>query len=88
MICQKCYVSGIVQGVFFRDTVQKQAKSLSINGHVCNMPNGTVEVFMCGSKQQLKTMEDWLWEGSSHSDVTGVKCHSINAAIPQQFVIK
>ncbi len=31
MICRKCYVSGIVQGVFYRDTVKKQVYFNAIN---------------------------------------------------------
>lgn len=87
MICKKCYVSGMVQGVFFRDTTRKQANLLGINGHAYNLADGRVEVFMCGTHEQLQVMEDWLWEGSSGSSVTDVKCHTINSATPQRFTI-
>lgn len=87
MICRKCIVSGRVQGVFYRNTAKTQADLLGINGHAFNKEDGTVEVFMCGTEEQLKTMEDWLWEGSHDSKVNTVKCHTINSAIPQKFVI-
>ena len=86
MICRKCTVSGRVQGVFYRQTTRKQAQLLGITGHAFNLADGSVEVFMCGTKEQLDTMQDWLWEGSKASSVTEVKCHTINSAIPQTFV--
>ena len=44
---------GRVQGVFFRASVQKVAKSLCLSGFAKNLPDGTVEVRAIGEKHVL-----------------------------------
>jgi len=44
------FVSGWVQGVFFRDQTQKWAVSLQITGWVRNLKDGRVEVIAEGEK--------------------------------------
>jgi len=85
MKCLKCIVSGQVQGVFYRDTAQRNATSLGITGYAVNLPNGKVEVLMCGSETQLKKMEEFLWQGSSWSNVATVQCQGIDINAPMQF---
>ena len=79
------YVSGRVQGVFYRETTRNKALSLGITGHAINLTDGRVEVLMSGSSQQLDIFETWLWEGSTWSSVSDVQCHSINSAQPEYF---
>lgn len=45
----KAVAHGKVQGVFFRATAQKLAKTLELTGTVKNLPNGTVELFVQGN---------------------------------------
>jgi len=77
MICVRCIVSGKVQGVWYRDTTRSKAQSLSVTGHAVNLPDGTVEVVACGQTSQVKTLQEWLWEGSQYSEVTAVACEPI-----------
>lgn len=65
-------VQGKVQGVWFRDYTQKKANSLALKGTVRNHRDGTVEIRVYGSENQLKDLEQWCWEGSPYSNVTGV----------------
>lgn len=37
-------IFGRVQGVFFRDFVQRKAKELNLSGWVENEPDGTVQI--------------------------------------------
>ena len=85
MSSRMCYVSGRVQGVFYRETTRNKALSLGITGHAINLTDGRVEVLMSGSSQQLDIFETWLWEGSTWSSVSDVQCHSINSAQPEYF---
>ena len=49
-------VYGIVQGVFFRAFVQRQATRLGLSGYVRNLPAGdAVEVHAEGEKKQLNS---------------------------------
>ncbi|MBW1933376.1 MAG: acylphosphatase, partial [Deltaproteobacteria bacterium] len=44
------FVSGRVQGVFFRDHTQRWASSLHLRGWVRNLRDGRVEVLVEGNK--------------------------------------
>jgi acylphosphatase len=87
MICVRCIVSGKVQGVWYRDTTRRKAQSLSLTGCAINLPDGTVEVVACGEASQVNALQEWLWEGSQYSNVTSVKCESIEAGSFNQFNI-
>lgn len=50
-------VKGRVQGVYFRDFVQKQAQALGLNGFVRNLPDFTkVEIQAEGDKDKLELL--------------------------------
>jgi len=57
-------VSGMVQGVRFRDFVQTQAGTLAVRGQVENLSDGTVRIIAQGSPEVLKAFIDTLHEGS------------------------
>ena len=87
--CIRCYVSGRVQGVFYRATTQEQAESLGIAGYAKNLPDRRVEVLACGSENSLRELESWLWQGPRHAEVTEVKCEPADPnPYPQGFITK
>jgi acylphosphatase len=47
---------GTVQGVGFRFTVQRFALSLHLTGWVKNLPNGSVEALIEGSKEAVEEL--------------------------------
>lgn len=47
------HVSGLVQGVFFRQSTVDEARRLGVAGWVRNLPDGRVEVLAEGSKAAL-----------------------------------
>lgn len=71
-ICKHCYVSGGVQGVFFRVNTEEKAKSLGIKGWVRNLTDGRVEVYFCGDEQAVKELEAWLHRGPTMASVSEV----------------
>jgi len=73
-ICKRCFVSGRVQGVFYRDTTRQKAEKLQLIGHAKNLTDGRVEVFICGSETGVNALCEWLWTGSEYSSVTDVLC--------------
>jgi len=77
-ICKQCFVSGRVQGVFYRETTRKQAEQLQLTGYAKNLSDGRVEVIMCGSEISVDKLCDWLWAGSDYSSVTSVDCREID----------
>ena len=49
----KIIVSGKVQGVFFRDFIQKKALNYNIKGYVKNLDDGSVEIVAQGDKKNI-----------------------------------
>jgi acylphosphatase len=72
--CEKCIVTGLVQGVFYRDSAKQQAEKLGVTGYVKNIPEGHVEVLICGTPEAVGHMKAWLWDGPEHAHVSNVKC--------------
>jgi acylphosphatase len=66
------YVSGQVQGVFFRDTAREKAEQLGLNGWVKNLPDGRVEALFEGPSERVREMVRWCEEGPSRAEVEDV----------------
>ena len=71
-ICIHCYVSGRVQGVWYRSSAQARAKELRLTGWAKNLPDGRVEIIACGESGNIKSFVKWLWDGSKLARVTDV----------------
>ncbi len=80
--CRHFYVSGRVQGVFYRATTEAKARELGLTGWVRNLYDGRVELIACGPADQLAVLERWLWDGPAHAQVTDV---AVATAPPQEF---
>lgn len=66
-------VTGLVQGVGYRQTCRMVARSLDLVGWVRNLSDGSVEVFAQGSDRSLDGLLEWAWHGPSPSLVSGVE---------------
>ncbi|MFT6464052.1 acylphosphatase [Halopseudomonas sp.] len=67
------YVRGQVQGVGFRQATVRQANKLGISGWVRNLPDGSVEVMLCGEEPALEAMTAWLRAGPDAASVDAVE---------------
>ncbi|MBW1981387.1 MAG: acylphosphatase [Deltaproteobacteria bacterium] len=67
------FISGRVQGVFFRAYTQRAAQEIGIRGWVRNTPDGRVEAVFEGEKSDVEEMIRWCHRGSPMSQVTAVK---------------
>lgn len=86
--CVRCYISGKVQGVWFRGNTQDQAQQLDLTGYAHNLRDGRVEVLACGKLENLNALKDWLWQGPSHAEVTDVQCEDAHVnPMPNNFTI-
>jgi acylphosphatase len=72
MIKLTATITGIVQGVRYRDFVQVSATELGVTGYVRNNQNGTVTVVAEGWPDVLKEFVEYLNEGSLQAKVDGV----------------
>ena len=84
MICRRSFVSGRVQGVFYRATCVRKAESLGLIGFARNLPDGRVEVLACGEDPAVEAFVAWLWEGSPASRVTDVATEHADPALLQR----
>ena len=72
-LCQRALIEGRVQGVWYRGSTQQKAQQLGITGWVKNLPDGRVEVLMCGSEPALEQLQIWLHQGPTMARVTHVE---------------
>ena len=66
-------VSGIVQGVFFRGTTQREAVILGLTGWVRNLDDGEVECVAEGERASLEKLLAWAKRGPPGAVVEGMK---------------
>ena len=57
------FISGLIQGVFFRANTQKKAEDLGITGWVKNVPDGRVEIVAEGERQKVEDLIEWAKKG-------------------------
>lgn len=65
-------IHGRVQGVFFRDSMRREAQSLSIAGWVRNCSDGTVEAAVQGDPDAVDAMLRWAQRGPQRAQVERV----------------
>ena len=66
------YISGIVQGVFFRAATRRAAADLNLTGWVRNMDDGRVEAVLEGEESDVEKMIAWCNVGPPSARVTEV----------------
>jgi acylphosphatase len=66
-------VSGRVQGVFFRASCARRARTLGLGGSVRNMPDGRVEAVFEGPSEDVEAMVTWCRTGPEHARVDEVE---------------
>ncbi len=66
------FVTGRVQGVFFRAACAEQARALGISGWVRNASDGRVEAVFEGPGPGVEAMVRWCRHGPPHAHVDSV----------------
>jgi len=67
------YVSGKVQGVFFRATTRDTAQEQGVDGWVKNLDDGRVEAVFEGDPEAVDAMVEFCYEGSDMASVSTVE---------------
>lgn len=70
--CVQALVSGRVQGVWYRQSTKQQALAHHVTGWAKNLPDGRVEVRLCGEPKDVAVVLSWLAEGPDMARVDGV----------------
>lgn len=69
MVRKIVVVTGIVQGVGFRFSAQREAARLNVTGWVRNRPDGSVEAAVQGDEEPVTDMLRWLRTGPNSANV-------------------
>ena len=70
-------VTGRVQGVWFRDSCQDEARALGVRGFVRNRADGSVEAEFEGPEAAVERMVAWCHEGPPRARIDAVNTERI-----------
>ncbi|OGS89103.1 MAG: acylphosphatase [Gallionellales bacterium GWA2_59_43] len=62
-------IHGRVQGVYFRDSMRREAQKLGISGWVRNRSDGTVEAAVQGEPAAVDAIVSWAHRGPDYAQV-------------------
>ena len=74
---RRVVVRGEVQGVFFRDSTEKEARSRGVAGWVRNCADGTVEAHLEGPPDAVAELVRWCRSGPRHATVHDVRVSEV-----------
>ena len=66
------FISGRVQGGFFRENTSKKAQKLGLLGWVKNLDNGKVEAVFEGDKEKVEKLVKWAKRGPMFAKVDNI----------------
>jgi acylphosphatase len=69
----RLYVTGTVQGVFFRIFVKENAERQNVKGFIRNLEDGRIEVFLEGDANGVNKMIELCKQGPKHSQIQKVE---------------
>jgi len=70
---KRLIIYGRVQGVFFRESMCRQAAELGVTGWVRNRRDGSVEATVQGDEAAVERMIDWARAGPAYAQVERVE---------------
>lgn len=76
-------IYGRVQGVGFREACVRRARARGVTGWVRNRVDGSVEVMLQGSPEQLADMCNWLRDGISAAVVDKIEVMEMQPPLPR-----
>ncbi len=69
----RLYVSGFIQGIFYRAHVKENAERLNVKGFVRNLEDSRVEVFLEGDSDDVRKMIDICGKGVKSAEIRNVE---------------
>ncbi len=73
MIRRRVVVRGRVQGVFFRDSLRREAVAVGVAGWVSNRPDGSVEAVLEGPQEAVDAVVRFASDGPPRASVTEIQ---------------
>jgi acylphosphatase len=72
-LTRRLVARGRVQGVWFRESMRREAEALGVTGWVRNRPDGTVEAVVQGSAPAVEAITQWARRGPEAAEVTDLE---------------
>ncbi len=69
----RLYITGTVQGIFFRGFVKENAERYDVKGFVRNLEDGRIEIFLEGDGDNVNRMIELCKKGPKHSQIKKVE---------------
>ncbi len=69
----RLYITGTVQGVFFRAFVKENAERYDVKGFTRNLEDGRIEVFLEGDSENVNKMIELCKKGPRHSRIKNIE---------------
>jgi acylphosphatase len=73
VVTRHLWISGHVQGVWYRESMRLEAERLGVTGWVRNLPDGRVEAMISGDPDKLDALIDWAWKGPPMARVSRIE---------------
>ena len=87
-IARSVVISGRVQGVFFRDTMRRKARSHGVSGWVSNRPDGTVQAHLEGPPDAVAELVLWCRSGPRGAEVEDLEVTVAEPEGAKGFVVR
>ena len=72
-VARRLAIRGLVQGVFYRESMRQEAARLGVTGWVRNRRDGSVEALVSGPVEAVDAIVAWCRRGPSDARVSGVE---------------
>ena len=69
----RIYITGTVQGVFFRAFIKENAERYNVKGFVRNLEDGRIEIFLEGNPNEVNKIIELCKKGPKHSQIKKVE---------------
>ncbi|MBP8902291.1 MAG: acylphosphatase [Thiobacillaceae bacterium] len=73
MVTRHLIISGLVQGVWYRESLREAADAQGVTGWVRNRLDGSVEAMVQGEADRVDALIDWCRRGPPQARVEGVE---------------
>lgn len=87
MTARHVFYEGRVQGVGFRWSAKNLARGYDVTGWVKNLPDGRVEMQVCGERDEVEAFLEAIEESELKSHIKNVDVQVIPAFVVQGFDI-
>ena len=83
----RIYITGSVQGVFFRKFLKEKAEELGIRGYVRNLEDGRIEIVAEGKDNNVEEMWGVCQKGTPHTEIKDIQMEKLTHQGFKEFKI-